>query len=78
MIITRPLNANEPDLLKGLEYATLTVQDLDGAVLFTKVSATAWTHDELERIAAEVVPVFANGNGWNAYLGTLWIGSSEC
>ncbi|MGI2106017.1 hypothetical protein ACRN9A_12730 [Shewanella frigidimarina] len=74
MIITRPTNPREPDLLIGFECLALIIHDLDGSEVAT-VSAPngRWTHDALESL-----DLYAYcPNGWDAYLGTNLIGSSE-
>ena len=79
MIVTRPINASEPDLLLGHDFETLLFTDLDKN-LIKKIEApiTGWSHelleDELKSISDDVQRC-----GWDAYLGSLshWIGSSE-
>ena len=72
MIISRPLNPREPDLLPGNETKPLRFLAPDGSQL-SEVQAPAggWTHDGLE---AAVQP---DAEPWDAFLGDAWIGSSE-
>ena len=73
-IVSRPLNHNEPDLLIGNEHQCLIIKDLDSNVV-AKIHAphSGYTHDLLES-----VDYFAHSpDGWEAYLGSVWIGSSE-
>jgi len=74
VIITRPINPREPDLLIGFECLALIIHDLDGNEVAT-VSAPSgrWTHDELESLDLYSYSPY----GWDAYLGTNWVGSSE-
>ncbi|EJL6419995.1 TPA: hypothetical protein SLZ57_003506 [Vibrio cholerae] len=73
MIVTRPSNDQEPDLLVGFERQPLVVKDLDGKDIH-RVDApdNGWTHDILERI-----DYYCISAQWDAYLGEQWIGSSE-
>lgn len=74
MIIVRPINNREPDILIGLESLTLKITDLEGNEV-TQIMASNghWTYDALESIDFDDY----SPEGWNAYLGTNWIGSSE-
>lgn len=74
MIITRPINDSEPDLLIGFEQNDLIIKDLDSNVVATITSnKNGWTHDALETFDFDSYSPF----GWVAYLGEEWIGSSE-
>ncbi|MDI5833273.1 hypothetical protein OCF84_20895 (plasmid) [Shewanella xiamenensis] len=73
MIITRPLNKNEPDFFEeeNLSSQVLTVKDTDGNIIEQiEPPAGGWSHDLLEAHIFKV-PV------WDAYLGNIWVGSSE-
>lgn len=69
--VGRPQTDYEPDLLKGLENAVLTI----GKSLYDAPSC-GWSHDLIERYAA----AYANrhqSEAWDIYLGSQWVGSSE-
>ena len=72
MIIAQAINDGEVDILKGNESAKVTFTDLDGTqvLLVHDAPREGWTHAAL---AAMTTPT----HGWNAKLGTQWIGSSE-
>lgn len=74
MIVCRPVNSNEPDLLIGHERDQLrfvAVADAERVLLRVDPPLAGWTHDALE--AAE----WPQADAWNAFLGAQWIGSSE-
>lgn len=78
MIVARPLNDNEKDLLAGNEHLDLIITDLNGChVCSIPAPAGNWTHDKLEDAVIEISS--STKQGWAAYLGdhTNWIGSSE-
>ncbi|MFZ3461418.1 hypothetical protein [Vibrio harveyi] len=77
MIISRPIKQTEPDLLKGNEHNELIIKNLDGAVIatITLSSKMGWTHDLLEQTNSYAHCL--SPDGWDAYLGKQWIGSSE-
>jgi len=73
VIVARPLNDSEPDLLVGNEQKTLVITNLDKKELHrVAASNNGWTHDELESIN-----YYGISSEWEAYLGSQWIGSSE-
>lgn len=73
MIVARPLNKSEPDLLKNNENETLKILNLDGVLMEEIEAVVPWTHDSLEAI-----DYYSYSNeGWDAHLGDKWIGSSE-
>lgn len=78
MIVSRPLNANEPDLLVNNEQKDVIVVPMD-ATLPVSIPATGegWTHNSLEKLSCQLDSDYPFG--WDAYLGTKdhWIGSSE-
>ncbi|HEY3983488.1 hypothetical protein [Cedecea sp.] len=73
-IVAQPINDKEPDLLIGNENYPLTVQNLAGNVL-ARISpdSTGWTHHKL--LALDIDSIAPEG--WDAYLGAEWVGSSE-
>ncbi|MFN1149603.1 hypothetical protein ACJ0RR_002666 [Serratia liquefaciens] len=73
-LVAQPISDKEPDLLIGNENYPLKVQDLAGKVL-TSISPddTGWTHAQLLAIDIDSMAP----EGWDAYLGDEWIGSSE-
>ncbi len=74
MIIVRPINNREPDFLIGLERLPLKIIDLeDNEVTQIMAPNGRWTYDALESIDIDA----HSPEGWNAYLETHWIGSSE-
>lgn len=74
MIVAQPINEKEPDLLIGNENKGLTIQDLAGKVLASiRPDSTGWTHAKLLEIDIDSMAP----EGWDAYLGDEWIGSSE-
>lgn len=73
MLVTRPLNDGEPDLLFGKECCDLCFYGGDGKrkIAVYKPPLGGWTHNALEAVShPEQMP-------WDAFLGTQWIGSSE-
>lgn len=73
-IVAEPINENEPDLLIGNKNKTLTIQELAGKVLASiRPDSTGWTHAQLLVIDIDSMAP----EGWDAYLGDEWIGSSE-
>ncbi|MBO2656034.1 hypothetical protein I6M49_21560 [Shewanella algae] len=76
MIITEPLNANEPDLLVGNENKDLLIYDLDEQFIHRQPPpVNGWTHASLAQFDLYYFAPF----GWLAYLGSTdeWIGCSE-
>lgn len=74
MIVSRSLDADEPDLLLGYEHCSLRILDLDGEEQVCYAAPKqGWTHESLESVDYHSV----SPNGWDAYLGQQWIGSSE-
>ncbi|TOH16472.1 hypothetical protein [Vibrio parahaemolyticus] len=74
MIVSRSKHPHEPDLLAGHEFMPLRIVDLDG-VEVVQLSAPngGWRHDTLECVDYGSM----SPDGWDAYLGAQWIGSSE-
>ncbi|EGQ8547891.1 hypothetical protein ACPHXT_004023 [Vibrio alginolyticus] len=77
MIISRPINQSEPDLLIGNEFSPIIIKDLDEQVIVTIEPSlpAGWTHDLLEQTNTYAQSI--SPDGWEAYLGGQWIGSSE-
>ena len=74
MIIARPINQNECDILIGHETKTLIIKDLsDEIVKLIEPISGFWSYDSLESIDYDKY----TPHGWNAYLGDNFIGSSE-
>ncbi|AEH16194.1 hypothetical protein Sbal117_4556 (plasmid) [Shewanella baltica OS117] len=76
MIVSRPINNENNDLLVGCEQSCLLIRDLkDNLVLCQKAPDGGWTHDALEAFDYYQYSPY----GWDAYLGNKdnWIGSSE-
>ncbi|WP_076414889.1 hypothetical protein [Shewanella sp. UCD-KL12] len=73
MIVTRSLNKSEPDLLLNNENETLKILDLEGTLMKEIKAVVPWTHDSLEAIDYYSYST----EGWEVYLGSEWIGSSE-
>ncbi|MCG3740697.1 hypothetical protein [Vibrio cincinnatiensis] len=73
MIVARPLNDHEPDLLVGFDRQPLIVKNLDGKEIHRiDAPGDGWSHDVLESI-----DFYCISPQWDAYLGEQWIGSSE-
>ncbi|EGQ8535744.1 hypothetical protein [Vibrio parahaemolyticus] len=74
MIVSRSKHSHEPDLLADHEAMPLRIVDLDG-VEVVQLSAPngGWHHDTLEYVDYDSM----SPDGWDAYLGTQLIGSSE-
>ncbi len=74
MIVARPLNDNESDLLIGHEHSVLTLTNLEGALVYEQEApCLGWRHEQLESIDFYAY----SPHGWDAYLDKRWIGSSE-
>jgi hypothetical protein len=76
MIVTRPINISETNLLINKEAQPLIITDLEKyEIKRIPAPQDGWTHDKLESID------FNNfaPDGWEAFLGDLstWIGGSE-
>jgi hypothetical protein len=69
----------EPDILKPVCQEVLYIRNLDGELL-TEVHAisNSWTHQALVSVARSLSDDKVCQNGADAYLGTHWIGSTEC
>lgn len=71
MIITRPISPAESDLLAGMNHKRLRFTSVDDENIIEHPSPpTGWTHDLLEAVTPPAKP-------WDAWLGHVWIGSSE-
>jgi hypothetical protein len=92
MIVAKPLNDQEPCLLKGNEYRDLYIYDLDeNLIVRQNPPENGWNYESLESVAEEIVSNKEHPTeqgkenpllfGWDAYLGEKpldnWIGSSE-
>lgn len=77
MIVARPINQSEPDLLVGLEFEPLIIKNLKGAVMGRiNPPESGWNHDSLELTEDEIYKI--SPFGWDLYLGVGgWIGGSE-
>lgn len=74
MIVARPNNPKENDLLVGFETKKLTIKCLDEKPdVVIEPENGFWSHDALEAIDYNNHSPF----GWDAYVGSQWIGSSE-
>ncbi|MDC7692532.1 hypothetical protein [Vogesella indigofera] len=75
MIVTKPVSAQEKDLLLGNEHEDLIFTNGEDEILLQlDAPATGWTHELLEKASEH--PSLA-GKLWDAYLEGCWIGSSE-
>lgn len=74
-IITDTL-PGEPEILPLLRYKELRITDLDGNSIYVfPAPASGWTHEALVAKTADLF-IFGDGRA-NAYLETVWIGSTE-
>ena len=74
MIVARSTSPVEPDLLLGHELTALCIFDLDGVEQISYPPPLGgWSHSVLECMDYDSV----SPDGWDAYLGDQWIGSSE-
>lgn len=73
MIVTRKEHPKETDLLIGREHSRLVIKGLEDNVIETIQPSEPWTHEALEMFDYDTIAPF----GWNAYLASNWIGSSE-
>ncbi len=74
MIVARSLSPAEPDLMEGRTLDPLRILSLEGVeVVQYHAPKEGWTHDALECVDYFSV----SPDGWDAYLGEQWIGSSE-
>lgn len=63
----------EPDILEGCSKATLVIRSLEGQELHReKAPVSGWKHALLTGVQPEGVVY-----GADAYLGDMWIGSTE-
>ncbi|CAB3740225.1 hypothetical protein LMG22037_06372 [Paraburkholderia phenoliruptrix] len=79
MLIARPVRDGETDLLPGNEREPLFLRSLAGQVTLRIDPTTPWTHESLvAAVESEAAKAFASEHfGADAYLGGLWVGSSE-
>jgi hypothetical protein len=76
MIVSRPVNDKEPDLLTGNEHKDLIINDLSGLELERRsCPKSGWTHDLLEPLGSSLNAEYPDG--WDVYLDKQFIGSSE-
>lgn len=76
MLVSRPVYLHEPDLLQGHEEDDLCVYSLDGNLLMRQAApVTGWTHEKLDGLDQVLINQFPDG--WDAWLGGQWVGSSE-
>ncbi|MCW8336559.1 hypothetical protein [Vibrio paucivorans] len=74
MTVARSLSPAEPDLITGHTLALLRIVSLEGEeVVQYNAPKGGWTSDVLECVDYFSV----SPDGWDAYLGEQWIGSSE-
>lgn len=74
MIVAGPLLDGELCLLTGREYDHLSIRALCGRrIALVAPPSGGWTHSSLE----QAVQAHARDDGWEALLGTQWVGSSE-
>jgi hypothetical protein len=70
------IHDGESDILAGIEQYDLEIRTLEGVVI-EKLAApnSGWTHDNLEATA----PAYKKriDDGADAYLGPIWVGSTE-
>ena len=67
----------ESDILPGVAHHPLSVTRLDGALIATiEPPAGGWTHELLEQEAERLRE--DTRVGADAWLGTTWVGSTEC
>ena len=67
----------QSDILPGAAHHPLSVTRLDGALIATvEPPAGGWTHELLEQEAERLRE--DTRAGADAWLGTTWVGSTEC
>ncbi|MDN0082367.1 hypothetical protein QU487_06320 [Crenobacter sp. SG2305] len=77
-VIARPIRHGEPDLLIGRENEALSVKGPTGDVVYSVSPSAPWTHDSIVQALSHADVVRAvNGDVADAYLGDVWIGSTE-
>jgi hypothetical protein len=62
----------EPDILSAVSGKPLSIRDENGVIAEHPAPADGWTHDALEAKAW-----VATESAVEAYLGEVWVGSSE-
>lgn len=71
------IRTGEKDILTPVKHKTLTITSLDGADIDSFDSPkSGWSHDGLVGIAEKLAPRAAT-TGADAYLGGIWVGSTE-
>ncbi|EGQ9284290.1 hypothetical protein F7U66_00285 [Vibrio parahaemolyticus] len=73
-IVAKALFQGEEDLLIGHENEVLIIMNLD-QIPVKRISPPngGWTHDELEKVDYYGI----SPDGWDAFIGHQWMGSSE-
>lgn len=66
----------EPDILTPVMYETLLVTDLNGVELFSLPAPVGgWTTESLNSLSSQYRDL--NESGAEAYIGDVWVGSTE-
>ena len=78
-LVARPVSEREPDLLAGNENKPLFLRNLTGSETFRIDPMPKWSHDSLDSIVSrsDLAEFVDRHFGADAYLGDVWIGSSE-
>ncbi|MDA8663444.1 hypothetical protein N9L66_00590 [Porticoccaceae bacterium] len=79
MLVTRSTSDSEPDLLQGAKGVfCFKLLGEDGETLRSWGDASSiWSHEQLELFLDELIDDGLASGGWSAFVGDLWVGSSE-
>jgi hypothetical protein len=67
---------SEPDILSPVAREALVINTLAGVELMVfPAPAQGWSHDQLMSVSTQHEDAFVEGA--DAYLGTVWVGSTE-
>ncbi|MDA8646799.1 hypothetical protein N9L75_03700 [Porticoccaceae bacterium] len=79
MLVTRSTSDFEPDLLQGAKGVfCFKLLGEEGETLRSWGDASSvWSHEQLDSFLDELVEDGLSCDGWDAFVGDLWVGSSE-
>lgn len=76
---TRRDGSLEPCLLADRREAPLLIRTLEGEKIAEILPSAPWTHERLTELAPYLMAMYADQlkQGADAYIGGLWVGSTE-
>jgi hypothetical protein len=84
MLVARSTDDSEPDLLEGARgvfcFMLLGCKPLSPGsepLMSWGDSSSTWSHEQLDSFLDELIEDGLSCGGWDAFVGDLWVGSSE-